>query len=137
MMGLSPKWVYYKERSFASNYTLLFWKFCFNLRTLIKNWFDVPNAYIRTFCKRWSFIWRCLFAVSILISCLQHLAHTLSNRTYHIPLIVTTRRRKLSFFPRLFLFIYVFPTFYIFFISGNFIYATDVLNKLYYSYIVS
>ena len=25
-----------------------------------------PNAHIRTFCKRWSFIWRCFFPMSIL-----------------------------------------------------------------------
>ena len=46
-----------------------FWIFCFSLRTsyneLIRCTND-PNGYIRTFCKRWSFIWWCFFPVSIL-----------------------------------------------------------------------
>ena len=46
-----------------------FWIFCFSLRTsyneLIRFTND-PNAHIRTFCKRWSFIWWCFFPVSIL-----------------------------------------------------------------------
>ena len=46
------------------------WKFCFSLRTSYYKeliWYsNDPNAHIRTFCKRWSFIWRCFFPVSIL-----------------------------------------------------------------------
>ena len=49
--------------------TLFFWKFCFGLRTSYKelNWCtNYPNAHIPTFCKHWSFIWRCFFLESIL-----------------------------------------------------------------------
>ena len=49
--------------------TLFFWKFCFSLRTSFKEliWCtNEPKAHIRTFCKRWSFIWQCFFSVSIL-----------------------------------------------------------------------
>ena len=49
--------------------TLFFWKFCFSLRTSYKELIcctNNPNAHICTFCKRWSFIWRCFFPVSIL-----------------------------------------------------------------------
>ena len=49
--------------------TLLFWKVCFSLRTSNKEliWCtNNPNAHIPTFCKRWSFILRCFFPVSIL-----------------------------------------------------------------------
>ena len=48
---------------------LFFWKFCFSLRTSYKEliWCTKDlNAHIGTFCKRWSFIWRCFFPVSIL-----------------------------------------------------------------------
>ena len=48
---------------------LYFWKFCFSLRTSYKDliWCtNYSNAHIRTFCKRWSFIWRYFFPVSIL-----------------------------------------------------------------------
>ena len=48
---------------------LFFWKFCFSFRTSYKEliWCtNEPNAHIRTFRKRWSFIWRCFFPVSIL-----------------------------------------------------------------------
>ena len=51
--------------------TLFFWKFCFSLRTSYKElvWCaQNPNVHIRTFCKRWSFIWRYFFPVSILKS---------------------------------------------------------------------
>ena len=51
---VSIKWTYQKERSFASN-CWFFWKFCFSLRTSTND----PNAYSRTFWRRWSFIWRC------------------------------------------------------------------------------
>ena len=47
----------------------VFWKFCFSLRTFYKEliWCtNDPNAHIRTFWERWSFIWRCFFPVSIL-----------------------------------------------------------------------
>ena len=49
--------------------TLFFWKFCFSLRISYKEliWYtNNPNAHILTFRKRWSFIWRCFFPVSIL-----------------------------------------------------------------------
>ena len=49
--------------------TLFFWKFCFSLRTFYKEliWCTSdPNVHIRAFCKRWSFIWRWFFPVSIL-----------------------------------------------------------------------
>ena len=65
-----------QNRSIAKNGVLpetssFFWKFCFSLRTSYKEliWCtNDPNAHIRTFCKRWSFIWRCFFHVSILKS---------------------------------------------------------------------
>ena len=49
--------------------TLSFWGFCFSLRTSYKELIcctNNPNSHIRTFFKRWSFIWRCFFPVSIL-----------------------------------------------------------------------
>ena len=51
--------------------TLLLWRFCFSLRTSYKEliWYtNDPNAQIRTFCKRWNFVWRRFFSVSILKS---------------------------------------------------------------------
>ena len=51
--------------------SLFFWKFCFSLRTSYKElvWCAKnTNVHIRTFCKRWSFIWRYFFPVSILKS---------------------------------------------------------------------
>ena len=65
---VSAKLTYHKDRSFASNY-FLFWKYCFSLRTSYKDMIwctNNPNAHTRTFCKRWSFIWRSCFPVSIL-----------------------------------------------------------------------
>ena len=68
---VSTKWTYHKGRSFASNY-LIFLKilFPFKIELFPYNEFiwctNEPNAHIRTFCKRWSFIWRCFFLVSIL-----------------------------------------------------------------------
>ena len=65
----NAKWTFYKERSFTSfETTLFFWKFCFNLRTSYKELIfctNNPNSHICTFCKRWSFIWRCFSPVSI------------------------------------------------------------------------
>ena len=49
--------------------TLSFRKFCFSLKTSYKEliWCtNDPNAHIHAFCKRWSFIWRYFFPVSIL-----------------------------------------------------------------------
>ena len=49
--------------------TIFFWKFCFSLRTSYKELIcctNNPNTHICNFCKRWSFIWRCFFPVSIL-----------------------------------------------------------------------
>ena len=51
--------------------TLFFWKFCFSLRTTYTEFVfctNNPNALFCTFFKRWSFIWRCFFPVSILNS---------------------------------------------------------------------
>ena len=42
--------------------------FYFSLRTSYKEMIwctNDPNAHIHIFCKRWSFIWRCFFPVSI------------------------------------------------------------------------
>ena len=52
-----------------SETALFFWKFCFSLRASYKELIcctKSPNAHIGTFCKHWSFIWRCFFPVSIL-----------------------------------------------------------------------
>ena len=49
--------------------SLFFWKLCFSLKTSCKELIrctNNPNAYICTFYKHWSFIWRCFFPVSIL-----------------------------------------------------------------------
>ena len=65
---VSTKWTYHKERRFAINF-FIYLKFCFSLRTSHKEliWCtNDPNAHIPTFRKRWSFIWRCYFPVSIL-----------------------------------------------------------------------
>ena len=64
---VSPKWTYHKEWSFAINF-FNFWKLCFSWRSSYKYliWCtNDPNAHVRTFCKRWSFIWRCFFPVSM------------------------------------------------------------------------
>ena len=49
--------------------TFFFKKLCFSLRTFYEElicFTNNPNAHIRTFCKRWSFIWRCFFPVTVL-----------------------------------------------------------------------
>ena len=49
--------------------TLFSWKFCVSLRTSYKELIcrnNNPNAHICTFYKRWSFMWRSFFPVSIL-----------------------------------------------------------------------
>ena len=49
--------------------TLFLRKFCFSLRNSCKELFrcsNNPNVHIYTFCKRWNFIWRWFFPVSIL-----------------------------------------------------------------------
>ena len=51
--------------------TLFFWKFCFSLRSSIKELIcctSNPNAHSCSFRKHWSFIWPCFFPVSILKS---------------------------------------------------------------------
>ena len=61
----------HKERSFAGNYLIFIWKFCFSLRTPYKELIcctNNPNAHICTFCKCWSFLWQCFSPVSILNS---------------------------------------------------------------------
>ena len=65
---VSTKWNNKKERSFASSY-FIFRKFSFSLRTSYKEltWCtNHPNVHIHTFRKRWSFIWRGFFPMSIL-----------------------------------------------------------------------
>ena len=65
---VTTKWVYHKERSFANNYFIFFWKFCFSLKTSYKGLIcctNNPSAHICTFRKQWSFIWLCFFPVSI------------------------------------------------------------------------
>ena len=55
--------------------TLFFWKYCLSLRTSYTELIcctNNPNAHICTFCKRWNFIWRGFFPVSILKKRLQH-----------------------------------------------------------------
>ena len=45
------------------------WKFCFSLRTSYQELIWCTNkqkVHIHTFCKHWSFIWRCFAAVSVL-----------------------------------------------------------------------
>ena len=63
----STKWTYLKERSFASNYFILFYKkFCFSLRTSYKKLIlcaNYSNVHIHTFQKSWSFIWGCFFPI--------------------------------------------------------------------------
>ena len=67
--------------------TLFFRKFCFSLRTLVKDflWFtNCPNIHIHTFRKRWSFIWGCFFAVSILNTLLSMLTVHFVTRWIHV-----------------------------------------------------
>ena len=48
---------------------LFFLKFCVSLRTSYRELIWCTNdsyAHIHIFCKRWSFIWRCFFSVTIL-----------------------------------------------------------------------
>ena len=48
--------------------TLFFWKFCFRVTDSSKELIrciNNPNVHIHTFRKRWSFIWRCFFSVSL------------------------------------------------------------------------
>ena len=62
--------------------TLSFWKFYSRLRTSYKEFIwctNDPSLHIRTFCKRWSFIWRCFFLLSIL------------NTLFQLPDIITDR----------------------------------------------
>ena len=65
---VSTKWIYYKERSFASNY-FIFLNILFQFKNhlyrddLMYQRPECPNSY---FCKGWSFIWRYVFPVSIL-----------------------------------------------------------------------
>ena len=67
---VSTKWTYHKEWRFASNY-FFFLKnnfFCFSLGTSHKKliWCTKDsNAHLCTFCKWWSFIWGCFFAVPL------------------------------------------------------------------------
>ena len=61
---------------------LFFWKFYFSFKTTYKEliWCtNNPNAHIRTFCKCWSFIWRCFFPSSILKYVLSFAGHQASK----------------------------------------------------------
>ena len=61
---------------------LFFWRFCFSLRTFYKEliWCtNDPNAHIYTFCKRWSFIWRC-FSLWVYLSCCFYKVLTFHQR---------------------------------------------------------
>ena len=65
---MTTKWTYHKNGVLPVT-TLFFWKFCFSLRTSYEELICCtknPNAHICTFWKRWSFIWRYFFLVSIL-----------------------------------------------------------------------
>ena len=68
--------------------TLLFWKFCFSLRTSNKelSWCtNCRNVHIYTFRMRLSFIWGCFFRVSILKShLLTYLLTGLINGWFHL-----------------------------------------------------
>ena len=67
---VSTKWTITKK-GVLSVITLFIWKFCFSFRTSYKELIrctNDPNVHIHTFCKRWSFIWRCFFPASILNS---------------------------------------------------------------------
>ena len=48
--------------------TLVFWKFCFRVRSFSKElirFTNYPTVHIHIFRMRWSFIWRCFFPVSM------------------------------------------------------------------------
>ena len=80
IMG-SAKWTYHKEWCFASNYFIIF-KIFFSVRTSYKEliWCDnYPNDHIHTFLTRWSFIWGCLFSVSILKTNIFHFTTKSAN----------------------------------------------------------
>ena len=65
--GPLDKWIT-KNRVFPVTTFFFFWKFCFSLTTSYKELIcctNNPSVHICTFCKRWSFIWRCFFPVSI------------------------------------------------------------------------
>ena len=82
---VSTKWTITKNGVLPVT-TLFFWKLSFNLRTSSKELIqctNYPNAHIRTFCKRWSFIWRCFFHVSILKMILQMLRNSRFSFLYH------------------------------------------------------
>ena len=86
---VTTKWTYNKERVLSVT-TLFFWKFCFSLRSPYKELIcctNNPNAYICTFCKRWSFIWWCFFHVSIL----KHfLFINITKGSFHFSVITQT-----------------------------------------------
>ena len=66
--------------------TLFFWKLCFSLKTSYKEliWcINNPNTHIRTFYKRWSFIWRYFFLVSILNFKYE------TNTPFSLPIFIT------------------------------------------------
>ena len=69
---VTTKWTYRKERSFASNYFIIIIIIVFFFGNFVPTELicctNNQNDHICTFCKRWSFIWRCFFLVSVLNS---------------------------------------------------------------------
>ena len=77
-------------KNLAQVTTLFFRKFCFNLRTSYRELIcctNNPNAHFCTFCKRWSFIWRCFFPVSILknTKCNRFFFHLFNTKLCAVP----------------------------------------------------
>ena len=64
---VSTKWTYHRDRSFASNY-FMFLKILFQFKNCKELIWCTSDSYVHicTFCKGWSYIWRCFFPVSIL-----------------------------------------------------------------------
>ena len=70
---VTTKCTHHKERSFASNYFIFLkiwfqFNFCNSLYKELIWCTNNPSAHIRTFCQRWSLIWRWFSPVSILKS---------------------------------------------------------------------
>ena len=74
---------------------LFFWKIFFSLKASYNEliWcINYTNVHIRTFCKRWSFIWRCFFPVNILNFYFQENTNTESisgNQRWHSVVLST------------------------------------------------
>ena len=79
--------------------TLFFRKFCFSLRTSYKELIcctDNPNAHNCIFCKRWSFIWRCFFPVSIHKVKTYNLPEVKKSSPPNIPCEVVVQNEKID-----------------------------------------